>query len=511
MNAHRFVSLVTASLGASLAFPPAGLAQESAAERFKGGGRGDVHSPGFAEVMKLKGQPVAPRFPELGKEIDRRVLPSGTVLFLKEDHRLPLVRVEALLRGGEAYETAAQEGLTNFTTSQMRDGGTLIHPAQILDDRLSMLAARLSVSSGDETLSASLDTLSKHLDETLLLFFEVLTKPAFDPARLDLQKRRTLFSLWHRNDNPGAVLERELNHLLFGDGHPRGRSLTPERVEAIRREDLVATHRRLFRPDNLWITAVGDFRKEEMAGKLEAALAAWGRPEEPLTLPDPARAEAAARAGVYFVNTPINQSNIAIGHFGIRRDNPDRFAVDLMNRILGGGSFSSRITERVRSNEGLAYSASSSYPIFDRDVSVFQARVQTKTESTARAIAGILDEIRKMQAGSISKNEFETAQESVLYGFVNRFDDPVQNVVRLMRLEVDGLPYDEDRRSFEGYSRLKPADVEAAARKYLRPADLTVFVVGDTAAMGEDLKAFGSATEVTIQQFAPPGRGSGGR
>ncbi|MBI1849103.1 MAG: insulinase family protein [Planctomycetes bacterium] len=482
-------------------------AQESAADRFKGG-RGDVHSSGFETVTRLKGEPLAPRFPEIGPAsgaVERAVLSSGTVIFLKEDHRLPLIRIEAILRGGSAYETPATLAVADLTASQMRDGGTALHAAQALDDRLAFLAARVSVNAGDESITASLDVLSKDFDEAFALFFEVLTRPAFDPARLELARRRGLFGLWHRNDNPGVILDREYTRLLYGESHPRGFMLTPERLNAIGRDDLVAYHERIVRPDNLWITAVGDFRRTDVAAKLEKALEALPKPAAPLPLPPLPKATGAPRPGVYVVNRPITQSNIAVGHPGISRDNPDRYAVDLMNRILGGGSFSSRITERVRSDEGLAYSARSAYPIGDRDLGLFRATVQTKTESTGRAVALILEEIEKMQSGAISKNEFETARESVLYGFVNRFDDPVQNVVRLMRLEFEGLPYDWDRRAFEGYSAVKPEDVASAARKYLRPSDLTIFVVGDAAAMGKDLEAFGKPTPVVIQDFAPPG------
>jgi zinc protease len=487
-------------------------ASAPATDRFDGG-RGNVHSPGFATARRLAGQPLAPRFPAVGGEtasadvVRRLVLPRGTVLFLKEDHRLPLVRVEALLREGMAYESRDELAIADLTISQMRDGGTEAHGAQALDDRLAFLAARLSIHAGEEAASASLDVLSKDFDEGLALFFEVLATPAFDATRLDLAQRRILFGLWHRNDNPGSILEREFARLLYGDAHPRGRTLTPERVEAITRADLVARHRRIARPDNLWIAVVGDFRADAVAKKLDAALAALPTPDAPLVLPPLPKASGDPKPGVFVVDRPITQSNVAVGHPGISRDDPNRYAVDLMNRILGGGSFSSRITERVRSDEGLAYSARSSYPIGDRDLGLFRATVQTKTESTGKAVALVLDEIRKMKTGAISKNEFETARESVLFGFVNRFDDPVQNVARLMRLEFERLPMDWDRRAFDGYSAVTPEGVAAAARAYLRPEDLTIFVVGQAAALTTQLRPFGEPLAVAIREFAPPAAG----
>jgi predicted Zn-dependent peptidase len=421
--------------------------------------------------------------------------------------------LELLFRGGEAYEGPEEWGVAGLTGSQMRAGGTQDLSPKDLDDRLAFLAAEVSTRIGEEGGSASLNVLTSNFDEALPLFADVVLKPGFDESRLRIAKRRRIFSLMHRNDNPGRVLSREFATLLYGPDHPRGRQLTPAHVQKITRDSLIAAHERYVLPNQAWIAAVGDFDARKMLAALRREFGGW-EPGEALDRDLP-RLERKARPGVYLIDRPVSQSNIAVGHLGVDRTEPDRYAIDLMNVVLGGGSFSSRITERVRSDEGLAYSARTRYGTSDREVGTFQATVQTKTESTARAIELILEEIDKIRTkGSLSRNEFETARESRLYSFVFRFEDLARNVSRLMRNEMEGLPADQDRRNFEGYRKVKPADIEAAARKHLHPDDLTIFVVGNAAEVTEALEKFGKVRVVELEEFefnrGPGGRGRGG-
>lgn len=470
------------------------LAQEPFHERAVAPGRGDRHSSGWAAAMKLKGPPIPPRFPELGRDARRVALDNGLVLFIREDRRLPLIQLSALVRTGTCFEDAGECGVAEFAGNLLRSGGTAKWKPQELDDRLAFLAANLSASIGEDSGTVSLDLLPKDLDEGLGILADVLRNPAFDEGRLALAKRRSANGLLHRNDNPGGILGRELNTLFYPETHPSGRSLTPGALAAVTRDRIRAFHARSFRPENVRLAAVGDFDAAEMEERLRAAFADWKRAGEPLAAP--ARFEAKPKPGVYLVGKELNQSSISVAHPGIDRNHPDRYAVQLMNAILGGGSFSSRITESVRSNEGLAYSARSSFPTGGREPELFQATVQTKSETTGRAVQILIEEIRKMHAGPISKNEFETAKESALYGMIFRNDRPADAVNRLMRLEFDGLPLDQDRRDFEGLSAVTPEAVVAAARKHLLPDRLTIFVVGDAAAIAEDLSAFGEVISV---------------
>jgi predicted Zn-dependent peptidase len=449
--------------------------------------------------MRLRGAPIPPRFPELGRDARRVALENGLVLFLRPDRRLPLVQFEALVRVGERYEKPEEYGVAGLLGTMLRTGGTEQWKPQDLDDRLAFLAANLNVAVGEESGSVSLDLLSKDAEEGLSIFAEVVRRPAFDEGRLALARRRAVNGILHRNDNPGQILDRELSALFYPEAHPAGRSLTPARLAAATRDRIRDFYGRHFRPENVRIALVGDFDEEAMLAKARERFGDWPRGGEPLG--PPPKFEPKAHPGLFLVDKEVNQSSIAVAHPGIDRDNPDRHAVALMNAILGGGSFSSRITERVRSDEGLAYSARSSFPTGGREPEPFQATVQTKTATTARAIALLEEEIRKMQAGPISKNEFDTARESALYGMVFRNDRPVEAVRRLMRLEFDGLQADQDRRDFEGVSAVTPEAVVTAAKRYLRPDALTIFVVGEGKAIEADLAARGEPTRVAPAEY----------
>ena len=492
--------LLAASLAASVSAQDPG---ERGEDYFRKKGRGDVHSKGWDEVMRLRGAPVTPQFPAVGDRIERHVLDNGLVVYVAEDHRLPIVKLDLHFRGGELHEALPDWGAAGLAGSQMRDGGTAAMTPEQLDDRLAFLAAQVNTGMGEESGSASLDVLTQHLDEGLAIFADVVLRPRFDEERLAVAKRRRVFGLLHQNDEPGQIVSREIATLVYGEAHPRGRRWTPERVEAIDRDDLVRAHRRFVRPNHAFLAVTGDFTTADMLAKIEKSFGAWEKGDAlPAKLP---KSTLIARPGVFLVDKAVNQSHVVIAHAGMTRDDPDRFEVDVMNDILGGGSFVSRVTERVRSDEGLAYSARTSYDIAGREVGTFRASVQTKSATTGRAVDLILEEIARIRTErNVSRNEFETARDAILHSYVFRFEDFAGNVTRLMRYEMDGRPADTDRQSHASYLAVTPAEVEAAAVRRLRPDDLTILVVGDAKVVKPQLEKLGPVTMLPLVEFTAP-------
>jgi predicted Zn-dependent peptidase len=207
------------------------------------------------------------------------------------------------------------------------------------------------------------------------------------------------------------------------------------------------------------------------------------------------------KPGVYYVQKQVSQSSFWLAHWGVNRDNPDRFAIDLMNDILGGSELNSRIGQRVRNDEGLAYSVGTVFNTNLRDINFFLADAQTKTESTVKAIQSILDETRKMMTQNISKNEFDSAKEMFLYSQVFRFTEPSRSLGALMNLEYEKLPPDYLEKDFAGYQAVTAEDIERVAQKYLHPDQLTMFIVGDVAKFKQDLAQLGPMHEVTQFQY----------
>jgi predicted Zn-dependent peptidase len=476
------------------------------------------HSTGWQKALQLKGPPVAPKFPKLGKDVSREVLPNGLVVYLQEDHRLPLIDAIALVRTGKFYETADELGTASLTGEIMRTGGTKNLTPEKLDERLDYIAAELNVGMEDEQCRISLNVPRKDMHEGLGILADVIRNPRFDESRLELAKRQTIFALRSSNDTPGSISRREFSRLMYTAAHPSGRTPTVERIRSIVRDDLVRFHAKYFHPNEMMIGLTGDFDKTEMLEELEHLFGDW--PKAEVVLPPLPKADTQPKPGIYYVEKAVSQSTLRIGHWGTNRDNPDRFAIDLMNDILGGSDFSSRVTQRVRNDEGLAYTVVTVFPTEQRDNSFFLAFAQTKTESTVKAIDSIIDEVRKMIASKVSKNEFDTAKEMFLYSYVFRYAEPARVLGALMRLEYDGLPQDYLEKQFAGYQAVSAEDIERVAKKYLHPDQLTIFIVGDypkfSQALAQDLGKYGPPHQIQPLEFkdgeAPAGartRGGG--
>lgn len=471
--------------------------------------RGDKHSAGWAEVMKLKGPPLPPKFPAVGKEIERVVLDNGLIVYLQEDHRLPLLDAVALVRTGSYYESPEELRTASLVGEMLRRGGTKTYKPDQLEEKLDFLVANLNVAMAQEQCSASINVLQKDAAEGLKILADVLRNPAFDAERLELAKRQTLFNLRSSNDSPGPILRREFARLLYTEAHPAGRTPTFERIQKITRDDLVRFHEKYFHPNEVMLGITGDFKKAEMLQLVKQIFGDWQKAE--VKLPPLPKVSAQPKPGLYYVAKPSNQSHFYLGHWGINRENPDRFAIDLMNEVLGAGTFTSRLGARIRNDEGLAYSVGSIYSTDTRDTNFFIAYAQTKTESTVQAIQSSLDVIRKMRTTPISKNEFETAKEMFLYSYVFRYTEPSRSLGAVMGLEFEGLPPDTLEKEFAGYNAVTPADIERVAKKYLRPEELTIFVVGDFPKFAEQAKALGEAKELQPFNFGEPPAGNGAR
>ena len=310
-------------------------------------------------------------------------LKSGSVAFVVPNRELPLVSISILVRTGKYNEPKGKEGLAAMTGYLLSKGGTQNRSAEELEERLAFLAAGLSSSVGDTSGSVGVNLLSKDLDEGLTMLREVLTAPRFQKDRIDLYKTQQLQAMKQRNDDSRNIERRELVRLAYGDRFFRSQVTTKASIESITEADLRGYHQAWFHPRNFVVAVSGDFDHKTMVAKLEALFAKW-----------PYRAQAAkpvptnkqfAKPGVYLVDKEVNQGRVDIMLPGILRDNPDYHAVQVMNDILGGGGFTSRITNRVRSDEGLAYSAYSYCPGGTYFPRTFVAGYQSKSRTVLYA------------------------------------------------------------------------------------------------------------------------------
>ena len=412
----------------------------------------------------------------------RAVLKSGVVAYLAENHELPLVSIQIVLKGGSYLSPAGREGLAETAGYLLARGGTKNRKAEDLEERLAFLAAQLNSGYGDDRGTVSLNLLAKDLDEGLAILREVLTEPRFQDDKLKLRKDQLLADMKQRNDSSADIERRERSFLLYGDGYYLNRYETKASVEGITRDDLVAFHHRWVDPKNMLIAASGDFKKAEMAAKLDKLLAAWPfKGEAAPPVPKPAQNLA---PGTFLVDKDVNQGRVSIMLPGLLRTDPDFFAATVMNDILGGGGFTSRITNRVRSDEGLAYSAGSQLQAGVWYPGRFGAAFQSKVRTAAYASQIVIEEISKMKSGEPTDEEMETAKRSYIDTLPRRFSTPGQVAAILLDEEFTGR-YASDPLYYAKYQanveKVTKADVKRAAQRLLKPEAVTLLVVGKKA------------------------------
>jgi zinc protease len=454
-------------------------------------------SPGSALVQRMVFPPLQLTIPRVGREVERRVLPNGLVLYLASDRSLPVIKAHALFRAGSLYEDTAKAGVAQFTASQLRAGGTETTTVEILNEELEVLGVSIESGVSSETMSLTLNALAREADRALQIFADLARQPAFDPAPLETYRGRVLEDLRRVAENPSRLMMQEFARVMYTEAHPSGRALTPAQARAVKREDILAHFRRFVRPDNMFLAVVGDFSVEELAAKVEAQFGDWTM-REPLDLPPLPAVEPRFDRGVYLVPRSLTQSNVVLGHFGIRRDNPDRYAIQIMDMILGGGGFTSRIMERVRTEEGLAYSVFSSFPTSTRDISLFRVTVQTKNENVPRAVRMILEEMDRMRTALVTPAELDGAKEAIVNSFVFRFTSRFSVVTQLLTLEFEEYPPDYLDTLLDRYQAVTREDVQRVARQYLHPDATAVLVVGNAALFESDMAMFGPVHHVSV-------------
>jgi predicted Zn-dependent peptidase len=438
----------------------------------------------------------------------RHILKCGAAVYLAENPEVPTFDLTILVRTGSMYEPVEKTGLADLTGYLMRNGGVEGMSVKELDERLAYLAGEISVNIGGSRGTVSLFCLSKDIDEGLELLKKVLRSPVFDSEATDRYRADILSEMEQRNASTSDIEAREWQFLMYGD-HPCTIPYrrTEQSVNSITQEDMIAFHKRYFFPQNFILAVSGDFKSDEILAKLDDMLSGW--PSGQLNLPTISDQIPDPKPGVYMIKKEdVNQSRIRVGHIGVQRDMPDEYALTVMNDILGGGGFTSRITRRVRSDEGLAYSTGST---FERPVlypGTFRAWFQTKHATGAFGTRLIVDEIERIRTEKCEAEIVENSKASFISNLVNPFSSKKNIVNTFAGDDYTGRPDDYWQNYTKNIEAVTPDDVLAAAKKYLHPDKLVFLVVGDPEAVqkGSDKhdERFSDFGEITILPLRDP-------
>ena len=435
----------------------------------------------FSQVFGIPPRPEAIEFEALEytppRAADfRRMLSDGTIVYVAESHEFPLINVSVTFKGGDSLDPAATPGLASMMARMVREGGAGDMNPATFDEKLDFLATEMSVSSGNTFTTARMNSLSDNFDESLKLFVTMLRKPAFDKQRLEVVKARLLESLKQRNDNASSILAREWKAMLYGRKHFEASQPTALSVEEISREQLQKIHAQIIHPGNMIVAVSGDFAVEEMLEKLAKAFDGW---ERGAVAPDPKVPEAVLIPGLYHVQKDIPQGKVVLGKRGIVRDDPDAIPLLLLNEILGAGGFTSRLMQKVRSNEGLAYSVRSILSQRVNYPGAFQATFESKNQTVALATKIVLGEIALIRQQPVTDEEIEVAKQGLIETFPRQFESKPTTLQVFVNDEWTNRPKDYWRTFREKVRTVTKDDLIRVAKKHLDPSQMAILVVGD--------------------------------
>src|SRR5210317_47189 len=421
-------------------------------------------------------------------EVETLVLDNGIRLYLKADDELPLVQVTAMIGSGGISSPEEKTGFDDLFGTVWRSGGAGDRAPEALDEYLDFLAANLISSMGTYSAQLDLSLRSADLPAGLSILSDLLLRPGFDSERLELARLQAQEHLRRQNDNPGSISRRLLMKALYPD-HYLGRTATEQSLAAITRQDLVDFHDTYFAPNNLWIAVSGDFDRDTLLEALNKELGDWPQGDVPEQQLPPVKAPDAGLIQLAAKDLP--QTSILIGDLGLSKENPDQYAVRVLNYILGGGGFNSRMMREIRSNRGLAYSAYSYFQVGRRLPGPFVAGTETKNVSVVPALSLTREIMNDLRENPVTDDALQLAKESQINSFVFGFENTHSVVSQQMSLAFFEYPanYLADYR--DKIAAVTIADVLRVAQEFIDPSRQQIVLVGNPEEFGDELKQFG--------------------
>lgn len=435
----------------------------------------------------------------------RTVLDNDATLLVAERPGLPMVVMSMVLKTGAAVDPQGKRGLANLTAALLTRG-TKSYSAQALAEELDFLGTSLSVDAGNDATTISLTTLTKNLDRSFALLAEVILSPSFPQDEFERIRKEIEGRLHSNEEDPGWVAGKAFREHLYPQ-HPYGRLISgqAETLARITPDDIKQFHATYYRPNNAIIAVAGEITQDQVGSLLASHFADWKAADLPdFSWPDPPEREARQ----VNLNKEVTQANIMIGHSGIARSHPDYYAVLIMNHILGGGGFGSRLMDRIREEQGYAYSVGS-YFSARKHPGPFTVALQTKNESARQAIAETLDVIRHFREEGAAEEEVEAAKAYLTNSFPLRLISNSDVAGMLPVLEFYGLGLDYPDRYPDIIGSVTLEQVRAAAKQHLHPGQFLQVVVADLEKAGleraeTNTNASGGDTEQEVTEEPNP-------
>jgi zinc protease len=467
----------------------------------------------LAQTAAPAGAPTIPpnykdlKFPPLRQiqlpKIDESTLPNGMKLYLLENHELPTIRGTALIRTGNLFDPADKVGLATVTGAVIRSGGTTKKSGDQIDADLENIAATVESQIGETNGSVTFNTLKERTDEVLATFHDVLTSPAFNPARIEFERGQLASGISRRNDEPHSVAQREFADAVYGRNNSYGWLMEYSTIANIKRDDIVNFYQRYYFPANIILAVQGDFSAPEMKAKIEKLFADWTVKQPPV--PAFPKVDNQPKPGIRLAaKTDVTQTSFALGHLAGTLNDKDYPALEVMSNILGGG-FHSRLFLKVRTQLGYAYDISAGWGASYDHPGIFDISGSTKSASTADTLKAIYVEIKRIQTTEVTEEELQSAKDTVINGFVFNFDTPAKTLGRLLTYRYYGYPDDFIFQYQKAVQQVTRADVLRVAKQYVDQSKFVIVAVGNPKDFGTPLSTLGlPVTELDLTIPKPP-------
>ena len=420
--------------------------------------------------------------------IEKAKLSNGLEVWMVQQNELPIISMELVSKSGATFEPEGKNGVASLTASLL-DDGTKKRSAVEITNQLQSIGAFLNSGTGWDSTTVSMQTLTKHLDSALDIYADVVTNPAFPESEFESLRRRTLGGLLQQKAIPGLIANKVYNQVLYGN-HPYGKSLSGDEqtLKALTRDDLIKYYEATYRPGNSTLIVVGDVSKNSLLPKLEKAFANWkGGNASNNNLPNPQTRD---KTGVYLIDKPgAPQSVVSIGQVGVARDNPDYFAIQVMNAILGGSG--GRLYLNLRETKGYTYGASSGFS-YRRGAGPFSASANVQTAVTKESIQEFIKELNGIRGAiPVTEKELNAHKQRMIRIYPGNFETVGDISNQLSNLVVYGLPDSYFNDYIAKVNAVTINDVNRVANKYLDPAKMAIVVVGDRKEVEPKLKELG--------------------
>ncbi len=445
--------------------------------------------PKTLKYPDLEFKPLKPDYISIGKNFD---------FYFKEDHEAPTISLAIIIRSGSLLDPKEKSGLSQLTYQLLASGGSKSLTPEQVEEQLDYLGSSIYAYSGTEYGQIQVSSLVKNFDKTWEILTDLLMNPRFAPERLDLEKKKEMENILRRWDMPMMVGFILFQDLVYGKDYPEVQRTTRKGLESISEEDIRRFYGDHIHNRAIIIAATGDFTGAKLAGQVRSSLAGWkAQPPEKLNIP---KVKLAANPGICLIDKPdMNQAVIMMGHLGINRLDPDIAESSVFNTIYGAGAFNSRLWKEVRSDRGLAYSASGSVGS-GRDLGIFFTFCMTKNQSAGEAVGVIRDVIKDMSQNYVKPEELETAKKSEINSFVFRFENPQSLLLRTITQRMYGLPLDYNETYLAKIRKVDAAKVLEMGKRFFHPDQLVILVVGKKTELLDQLKKLGDVTVLPLPE-----------